>query len=256
MKSLFGLLIFLILLLPVCNGQSVYTDSRTGVVISFVTDENMFPADWVDDESLMDATNLNKADYARTRSIIQRALDKYPANIISKNLKKIYVLNFLSFENVEYGGTYSTDAVYVVNSGIDMGYDDVFVEQTFHHEFSSILFYNYLWPYAIGETSWISCNSDELGYGAGGFEALKDDNADMEFDDYLNEHGFLHEYGRSDKENDFNSFAENLFMPSEDFWYLIEIYPRLKCKLDLMIQLYGKLHPDFTPEYFKKFRVD
>jgi hypothetical protein len=230
--------------------QPVYTHERTGVVVSFVGDEDMFPAEWVT-EFEPKAVSLSRYDYERTQMIISTALNKYPVHIIQHNLKKIYVLNNLSFEEVGYGGTYSNDVLYIVNGGLEAGYDDLFVEQTFHHEFSSILFNNYVAAFANNETAWSQCRGNEIGYGEGGFEALKNGESDMEFEEDLNEQGFLHEYGRSDKENDFNSFAENIFAPSPEFWYLVEEYPRLKCKVDLMLKLYRLLDPMFTETYFK-----
>jgi hypothetical protein len=235
--------------------QPTYTDERTGVVVSFVGDEDMFPPEWIDDFD-PHAVSLSRFDYERTQTIIATALGKYPVYIIKRNLKKVYVLNNLSFEGVGYGGTYSNNVLYIVNGGLEMGYDDLFVEQTFHHEFSSILFNNYVAAFANNETAWTQCNGSELGYGDGGFEALKSGESDMEFDDELNEQGFLHEYGRSDKENDFNAFAENIFAPSPEFWYLVKKYPRLKCKVDLMLTLYHLLDPIFTEEYFKSFDVN
>ena len=74
----------------------------------------------------------------------------------------------------------------------------------------------------------------------------------QEFDPELHEMGFLYEYAGSTSENDFNSFAENIFMGDESFFKTVEGYEKLKAKLDLIIRFYNTINPRFTIEYFKE----
>ncbi len=62
----------------------------------------------------------------------------------------------MKFYDVPYGGTNSTDAVYLVNRGAPLGYTDKYLEQTFHHEFSSILFRNF--PALLDTGLWKGAN--------------------------------------------------------------------------------------------------
>lgn len=232
--------------------QSSYVHYPSGVTVSFVAEPNMFPEDWMGDESNPKTENLSPYQYLRTKHIINNALSKYPVSLLQINLKKIFVLSHLEFYGMEYGGTYYNDVLYITNKGILNGYDDTYVEQTIHHEFSSILFWNYIGTFS--ETNWSACNADDASYGDGGFEALGTDDADLNFNTEMHKLGFLYAYGRSDKENDFNSFVENLFKPSKGFWDVVKNYSCIKCKVDILIQLFHQLHPRFTLEYFKAFK--
>ncbi len=246
-------LTFLLLVVSSLNhvfSQPVYVDERTGITISFKTDGKMFPTSW----ELYDHPqhySLPTYEYQRTKKIISRALSKYPVYILKANIKKIYVLEYLSFEGIAYAGTYTSGSVFIVNEGELEGYDDLFVEQTFHHEFSSVLYNNYIGQCGNGETVWTQCNDGEE-YGEGGFEAMKEGTDGLYFDEELNELGFIYEYAMSDKENDYNSLAENLFAPGEGFWDIVEKYPRIKCKVDILLELYQILDPMFTKAFFDK----
>jgi hypothetical protein len=245
---LFFILFFAV---SIISAQAVYVDERTGITISFKTDGKMFPTSWelYDDPEYR---SLPKYDYKRTKNIISKALSKYPVYLLKANLKKIYVLEYLSFDGVGYGGTYTSGSIFIVNEGVLNGYDDLFVEQTFHHEFSSVLYNNYIGRYGDAETVWSICNEGEE-YGDGGFNAMKNGTDGLYFDDEINEKGFIYEYARSDKENDYNSLVENIFAPGEGFWDIVEKYPRIKCKVDILLSLYKILDPVFTKEYFMKF---
>lgn len=243
------LILSFILFKSISNCQRSYIHEPSGVIISFVSERNMFPMDWMIDESNPKTENLNPEEYSRTKEIINRALNKYPVSLLQINLRKIYALSYLEFYDMEYGGTYYNDVLYITNKGILEGYDDVYVEQTIHHEFSSILYWNYIGNYS--ETKWSECNDENASYGEGGFEALGTDDADLNFNADMHKLGFLYAYGRSDKENDFNSFVENLFKPTDGFWYIVDEYPCIKCKVELLIELFQQLHPRFTLSYFK-----
>src|SRR5215218_7736508 len=114
-----------------------------GVNIKFTYTQTIYPESWRLVPISGQGESLAKEEIHRSRLIIARSLKKYPVSVLSTNLSGIYVLKSLKFYDVGYGGTNSTDDVYITNNGIAMGYTDAYVEQTFHHEFSSILFRNY-----------------------------------------------------------------------------------------------------------------
>jgi hypothetical protein len=251
MKKLASALL-LLLALNDCSSQSTYVDSRTGIIVSFVTDDEMYPESWRGGEIKGTAIPLEESEYERSKNLVTKALAKYPVKVLKSNLKKIYVLNHISFYGVGYGGTNSTDAVYLTNQGEEKYYTDLYVEQIFHEEFSSILLRNF--PAHISEYTWSDCASDSISYGGTGVDAIKNGKAGETFDARLNDFGFLGEYATSNFENDLNSFAKNIFCPKADFWTLIETYPRLKCKLDTIIKFYGLINVKFTEEYFEKWK--
>ena len=204
--------------------------------IIFTADGDIFPSEWYGTDIDAKAENLSEDEIERSKRIIISALDKYPIQFLKYNLKSVYVLKSMSFFGVNYGGTNSVDCVYVANDGEDMGYTDIIIEQEFHHEFSSILFFKY--GYIFNESGWRQVNPagfeyfDEVTGGAG---AIKEGRASQEFDPKAHEAGFLYEYAQSTVENDFNSFAENIFMGNENFFETVERYEKLKMKLGLIV---------------------
>jgi len=220
--------------------------------IIFTAEKDIFPDEWYDPEIYAKAESLSEGEIERSKNIIMATLDKYPIGVLKDNLKSVYVLKSMNFFGVDYGGTYFETRVYVVNDGVDMGYSDVNIEKTFHQEFSSILLRNY--EYIFDDPGWRQINPagfeyfDEVTGGAG---AIKEGKASQEFNPESHERGFLYQYAESTLENDFNSFAENIFMGDEDFFKTVEQYEKLEMKLNMIIGFYKALNPQFTIEYFK-----
>lgn len=211
--------------------------------------DTMYPPDWLDKPINGLATSLDSVEVSRSIRIIQNALKKYPADLLKPTLDGIYVLKSISFFDVEFGGTNSKTTVYLTNDGTKQGYTDTYIEQTFHHEFSSILLRNN-WE-KFDYQSWSDLNGDN--YGLGGVDALKNNKASTIIDTTLCRNGFIYEYAVSDLENDFNSIAENLFLPETNFWQVVDNYPIIRKKAELTIAFYNALNPIFTEAYFRAF---
>ena len=115
--------------------------------IIFTADGNIFPSSWYGSGIDAKAESLSAGEIERSKRIIITALDKYPTQLLKNNLKSVYVLKSMSFYGVNYGGTnLPPDIVYAANDGVGMGGTDIVVEQTFHHEFSSVLKYKVIVP--------------------------------------------------------------------------------------------------------------
>ncbi len=250
MKKTFLLLLLFFSACTFTFAQSVYTDARTGIPVSFITDDEMFPESWRGGNINAKATALNEAEYERGKTIVATALEKYPLAVLTKHIKKIYVLDEINFYGLRYGGTNSTDAVYITNRGMEKGYTDQYVERLFHAEFSSILLRNL--SYYLNKTTWLGCNATSFTYGGSGSEAIRTNKTDEDFDEALNEQGILNQYATSNFENDVNSFAKNIFTPNNHFWKTVKKYPRLQCKLELIIGFYTQIDPSFTENFFRK----
>jgi len=220
--------------------------------IIFTADGGIFPGDWYNSSIDGKAESLSESEMERSKRIIISALDKYPENFLENNLENVYALKSMNFYGVNYGGTNSTDSVYLVNDGENMGYSDIIVEKAFHHEFSSILYRNY--GDTFKEPEWRQVNPEGFEYfdeATGGSGAIREGKSSQEFDPEAHNMGFLYEYAQSTMENDINSFAENIFMEDDSFFATAESYEKLKAKLDLIVEFYNTLDKTFTMEYFK-----
>ncbi|MEZ5014333.1 MAG: hypothetical protein R2794_08585 [Chitinophagales bacterium] len=222
-----------------------------GVHIHLTYSAEIFPESWLEDPINAEGGQLKDTEIPRTIHALDLALAKYPEKILTYNCPDIYCLEWMRFYDVGYGGTNTNDAVYVTNAGLEMGYTDAFLESSFHHEFSSILFRNF--GGLIDTTSWISGNPAQFEYGdpSGGAEAIRNGLAATDIDPELCAVGFLTQYSMSSMENDINMLAEQLFNPDPSFWQMVKENPRLAKKVDLLIAFYHQLDKSFTRQYFQ-----
>jgi hypothetical protein len=246
--------ILIVLLQSVCSfcqfPNKKTTDNQNDTIqVIFHIEPDMFPFSWTTGEINGKARSLDSSEYERSFRILERAMSKYPEGFLNQYLDKIYVVEYLEFFGVEYGGTNTDRIVYMANSGEISGYTDLYLEQTFHHELSSILFYEH--PEFFNERKWKQQNHG-FDYGDGGVSAIQNDVASTEISHEYATLGVLSQYATSALEEDFNTFAEQLFCASQEFWKLVDTSPLLYEKAKIIIDFYTKLNPVFTEAYFRE----
>ncbi|HEY6503086.1 MAG TPA: hypothetical protein VIZ28_03845 [Chitinophagaceae bacterium] len=249
--------LLLLLLATMCSSRLVAQAGDTtikAVYIGFNYSSDIFPESWRPAPISAYGEKIAAEEIKRSKMIMQKALAKYPEATL-KNLHSTYFLKQLKFYDVPYGGTNSTDRVYLVNQGISLGYTDKYLEQTFHHEFSSILFRNF--PALLDTNNWKSANQPGFIYNdpENGVGAIRNNQSSQELDSLLCQKGILTQYGGSSIENDVNTFAQNLFRPDTGFWKFVDRFPRIREKTTLLIRFYTKLSPLFTEQYFRKMGI-
>jgi hypothetical protein len=246
--------IALLIMLSMPTGMHAenYRDTIIRTVhVAFRNSPSIFPASWLTKSVGAHGNVIDRSELKRTAMILERSLSKYPEKVL-RELRAIYVLKNLSICQLPFGGTNSADAVYLTNNGITHSYTDWYIEQTFHHEFSSILFRNH--PQLLDTALWIAANQPGFGYNdkEAGLGAIRSRTSSQEIDTALCRKGFLTQYARSDIENDINTIAENLFAPSPGFWNTVNVYPSIKIKVLLLVKFYNSIDPSFTETYFKQ----
>lgn len=251
MKS-FLLKAFFITILPLQSVASPADTTIKGVLVSFRYSLSIFPSSWQTAPVSAAGTAIDASEIKRSKLVIARALNKYPVATLEANLKKIYFLKSMEFFGVGYGGTNSTAELYLTNDAAKNGYTDTYIEQSFHHEFSSILFRNY--TSRLDTVAWKKANIAGFDYNdpEAGVGAIRNNESSQELDSVLCRKGFLTQYAYSSLENDVNTVAQNLFTPEENFWAYAEKFPRIKQKVKLLIAFYNKINPVFTEAYFRK----
>ena len=217
--------------------------------LKYAVHPGTFPEEWNQQNMPAYGESLDSSEYKRTTEVLNKALAKYPDSLIQQNLKAIYVLKSMTIFNQVFGGTNHEDKVYLTNDGMAKGYTDEYIEQTFHHEFSSVLYRKNSARFDHKEWQHIVLENGK--YGQGGLHALSTNQSSTKFDTTLCQIGFLYEFAVSDLENDFNAVAENLFLSREAFWNIVDHYPAIKAKTALAILFYQKLNPVFTETYFR-----
>ncbi|MEO7312505.1 MAG: hypothetical protein ABIX01_19120 [Chitinophagaceae bacterium] len=235
------------------NGFGRASDTTMNKVkVVFTYSKNIFPTDWQGGTINASGEGMNASEIVRTKKVLTVALSKYPEALMVANLKAVFFLKDMSFYGVGYGGTNSTSELYLTNNGTDKGYTDKYVEQTFHHEFSSILLRNHI---TLLDTAGWRKASNDFSYtdSLDGVGAIIKNEASQEIDTILCKRGILTQYALSGMENDVNTFAQNLFKPENAFWSVVAKYPSIHKKTLMLINFYHKLNPLFCEAYFKKF---
>jgi hypothetical protein len=224
-----------------------------GIHIRFGYSASIFPESWRAAPVNAQGEVIAAKETERSTAIMVKALNKYPFSVLQKNLTAVHFLKSMSFFDVGYGGTNSTDKVYLTNNGVPQGYTDAYLEQTFHHEFSSILLRNYLSQFDT--TAWKAANDSRFSYNdpEDGVGAIRNNASSQELDTAICRRGLLTQYAMSGLENDMNTFAQNLFRPEKNFWAMVDKYAGIRKKTTLLIRFYNGLSPVFSEDYFRKF---
>jgi hypothetical protein len=244
-----------VLLLLCCSSNlfAIFPDTTVkGVSVIFSYSINIFPESWRSPSINANGKPIVYSEIERTREVAIKALNKYPGAMLTANLKAVYFLKEMEFFNTPFGGTNSADNLYLTSDGITAGYTNDYLEQTFHHEFSSILFRNH--PEYLDTAAWNKANEPGFIYNdpANGVGAIQNHESSQEIDTVLCKKGILTQYALSAMENDLNTLAQNLFCPKQGFWKAVDKYPRLKTKVKSLIAFYGRFSPVYRENYFRK----
>jgi hypothetical protein len=149
----------------------------------------------------------------------------------------------LWLHGVGAAGTSTDRYVYLVSEGRREGYDDRFLELTFHHELSSLFLYNHAFPVH----DWVEANPDSFQYMTDPDQVLKVVEGRRRLDggpaDYRQ--GLLASYGRTNLENDVNLYAEMAFGEPDRMRQLIDEYPVIRAKYRVFKSFYLSITPTF-----------
>lgn len=191
----------------------------------------------------------SKEQYGKYVGIIKTALEKYPVSVVKKHLKKIYIGGPFSENGGVIAGMYEKDKLFLFYNPVDGYTSDIFLEQTIHHEFSSILILGYDFP----AFDWLDLNPE-------GFEYIINLS---KINDYMNSissysasetqlrQGLVSSYGQANAENDINSYVELIFTQPEKMRAYIEKYPLVGPKFEMIKKFYLSISPEFDVIFSK-----
>lgn len=234
------------------SGERVILESPVRVVTS--ADATIFPASWRKAPVLASGEALSEDQIERARPLLERALKKYPPQVLKADLKAVYVLAELRYSGVvTTSGTNSQTDVYLKIGEVKKGFTDRHVEGVFHAEFSSILWRNH--QKQFNAEAWQAVNPSGFKYLGDGVEAVKQKKASTTLREELHEQGFLVEYAQSTMENDLNGFAKMLFNGDATLWQIAEKFPKIRRKLDLTLAFYQQIDPAFNEVFFRSLVV-
>jgi|APCry1669188910_1035180.scaffolds.fasta_scaffold00043_26 hypothetical protein len=242
---------FIVFLCPMTEAQENYTDPRTGVKILFPENTGIFPHQWTGKKVSPSIQPLTPEESVRLEDLLSFAFSKYPASVLNARLNKVYVVKSMTFYGLPYGGTNYQHTVFLSDDTDNPWFSDEYIEQVFHHEFSSILLRDF--PDYFDKTKWLSLNTPSFRYGKGGADAIQQGLASMALDPETIKQGFLSQYSTASVEEDINVVAQNLFAGNREFWRVYETSEAIRKKTMLLISFYHRINPVFTESYFRSF---
>ncbi len=221
-------------------------EARYGVRVVYTVDSDFFPAAWHDPPISARATRLPARDVDRLLRLLPAWLDEYPPQVLHRYLDSIRLSRSLELEGLPGSGTWTARDVYIATSG-RRGVELARVaERTLHHELSSVLIYGNgdfpLQAWYDARPAGFSYLSDieeinELIAGDRGIERSEE----------LHRLGAIEAYALTGWENDVNSYAEEIFVQPEEMRRLIDTYPAIRTKFEILKRFYLELSPEFAP---------
>jgi hypothetical protein len=187
---------------------------------------------------------------------INQALDAYPPAFLKAHGPNILLTNKLTLVGYTASGTVQTQkpkswVILASNYLLYTMHDLESMRRTFHHEFSSILLDNAPFPHADWEAALPE-----------GFTFPPPPHTNEEVLKSLQWHataaemppiyarGFVRGYGRSNEENDINTYAEFLLEKPDELAALAARYPAIAKKAALISGFYQSLDPGFKTQPF------
>jgi hypothetical protein len=193
-------------------------------------------------------------EIVRVRTVLHKAFSKYPPGFIKKHLNRILICGDLIVDGYPYGATYGDRSLFIVDGGISQGFDNRFIEQSFHHEFSSVLL---LEPGSrFPRDKWNAANPPKFSYqGYDGVYADKKNQVDWEEQrpQWLRM-GFVKRYSFTSLEEDLNTVAESMFAGGSRFWRQADQNPRLLQKARTYLLFLNSLQPWFRESRIRTYR--
>lgn len=181
---------------------------------------------------------------------VRDAISKYPPEIIKNNISAVFISGTIKSHNVQIGGSYFKKWIYL--SALEK-YEQAGIElyaQNFHHELSSLLIDHDGFP----SKRWHAVNESDFKYLSRQVEvvhsAAQENRKDPREAPKWYAAGFVHDYGMSSMENDFNMYAELAMTHPQRLKELAQAYPKIKAKTQILVEFYTSLAPELGA-YFK-----
>ena len=218
-------------------------EARYGVQVRYEIDEDFLPPEWREPPANGEASRIDDRELARLLRQLPSWLDKYPVSVLRENLREVRLSGRLKFFDVLYAGTSDADVVWLVSEGKRLGFSDTFLELTFHHELSSLLMYRHAFPI----DDWMEASPAGFEYMTEWDEFLGavERRRKLDGDPLLYRKGLLGAYGRTNLENDVNLYAELSFTDPQRMKRLVEKYPAVRAKYEVLKSFYVSISPEF-----------
>jgi len=235
-------LLTLLLLLPSTVFASCKHDTfnklskKTGVTIHCDFDyESYFDSYLKGGCITLQGKNPQFSNQSKIANVIQKFLDAYPKETLTKNLDEIFLLSDFYCGGINYGGTCSYKSIYVEVSEYT---SEQWLIEALHHEFSSVLWRNN--KRLLPKEKMMSISGADSYSDLVMFECYTTEDCRVENHKLLQQ-GFLFLYNKTNVENDINIYAEYLFTNRKHLMELAKKYPLVDRKVKLIKKFYNDI---------------
>ena len=248
------LVIFIAGLLVACTNNQAQAKAivaeikqQYGLNVHHLRDTSQLPSSVVfkikDGEATVKVKPLSHGQFLNYIKILQKALAKYPQSLIKQSLSDVYIGGPYTENDAIIVGMYTKNKIYLFYNHHNGNNHDVFLEQTFHHEYSSILVKKYNFP----AFDWLKLNPKGFSYiinpkkidkymnSIGKYAATKE----------MLKQGVVTSYGMVNAENDINTYVETIFTQPNKMKKYISTYPVIARKYQMLKKFYLSISPQF-----------
>jgi len=195
----------------------------------------------------------NADDFARFVRIITPEIKRYAPALIRQHVSTVYCLDKLTIGGGAVGGTYNIaqSSLYLLNkNNVLQRAPSVWIKQVFHHELSSMLMKKHgfdegAWRQAAG-LAFRYQQDEDPSFGWMILHGYIDPVADTTV---FFKRGLLNQYSETGVENDFNTYAQFVFMRPEKMRSLIAQYPPIARKYQVFKDFYLGIDPGLAPVF-------
>jgi hypothetical protein len=181
---------------------------------------------------------------------VRDAISKYPTAVIQKNLSAVFISGIIKSHGTPAGGSYFYSWIYLsaIEDFENLGFE--LYAENFHHELSSLLLKNGNFP----SVRWHDVNEPGFKYLSRQIDVIRaaapESRRDPKDAPSWFRAGFVHDYGMSSMNNDFNMYAVLAMAHPQRLKELAQEYPKIKAKTQILVEFYTSLAPELGA-YFK-----
>ncbi|MBI3897633.1 MAG: hypothetical protein HY308_04960 [Gammaproteobacteria bacterium] len=220
-----------------------------GLTFAIDIKETDYPDSWAIEPVAKVSPLENDVGLSQMIHALSLSLKKYPADLIRKELKGLVFLEKLTTDGIHTAGTYtSTQRIVIVRTGDGIADSVEQLQETFHHEFSSLLKNSY----NFSEQDWQRASGKNFSY------QLENDPysfvsklTEYPADETLYQRGLVEFYGETGLENDFNTYAQVIFTHPQQMRVLIRQYPVIRDKYAVFKRFYLSIDKRLAPVFAK-----
>lgn len=226
---LFGLLV--IGISGICKGQ------LSPEVKIYKSGETFFTVEWLSEMVKAKATSA-PSERSFAMNELDKAFGKYPKEFNSA-CKTIFLVGNLIYKDIKYQGAHTSEKMYIATR------HNFEIEKTFHRVFLQILLKNNRGKFNFEKWKLLSTPAIQQK------QPSNEIFADEQLNPFLFEEGYLTNFSLRSGEIDIAIYAENLFAGGRQFWKVVDHFPLIRKKAQVVIDFYHNLYPIYTENWFR-----